>query len=226
MNDLPETMEGLSAQLEVRAEASLAARVEALERRVYALEHSCAAVVETAEQEAAPLAGQPRGETFFAGQSGGAFAVLGKAMLGIAGAYLLRAAAESSALPRPAVAAVAIAYAIGWLVWASRAKAENRWTGTMYACTSALIFAPMLWELTLRFRVLSAPLAAGVVFVFVTTAWGVTWKRDVGPVLWTANVTGVLIAPGLAIASRQLAPFIAVLLAMVLVCEWRADREG
>ena len=47
--------------------------------------------------------------------TGGAFSVLGKAMLGIAGAYLLRAVAESSLLPRTAVAAVAIAYALcGW----------------------------------------------------------------------------------------------------------------
>ena len=37
-------------------------------------------------------------------------------MLGIAGAYLLRAVAESTSLPKLAVAAIAIAYAFcGWL---------------------------------------------------------------------------------------------------------------
>ena len=45
--------------------------------------------------------------------SGGIFHVLGKAMLGIAGAYVLRAVAESSSLPKDGVAAVAIAYALG-----------------------------------------------------------------------------------------------------------------
>src|ERR1019366_3404134 len=43
---------------------------------------------------------------------GGAFAVVGRAMFGIAGAYLLRAAAESELVPKPIVATVAIASAV------------------------------------------------------------------------------------------------------------------
>ena len=94
--------------------------------------------------------------------AGGAFSVLGKAMLGIAGAYLLRAVAESSSLPRLAVAAVAIVYAsCGWYGRRER-TAVTGLPGATYACTSALILAPMLWELTLRFKVLPAAAAAGV----------------------------------------------------------------
>ena len=110
-------------------------------------------------------------------------------MLGIAGAYLLRAVAESSSLPKTAVAAVAIAYALGWLVWASRVKAGDWLAGTTYACTSALILAPMLWELTLRFNVLPASVSAAVVCGFVLAASALAWKRDFAPVLWVANVT-------------------------------------
>jgi hypothetical protein len=43
--------------------------------------------------------------------------------------------------------------------------------------------------------------------------------------LWVANVTAVLIALALSIASHQLAPFIAVLLLMVLICEYAAARD-
>ena len=88
--------------------------------------------------------------------AGGIFSVLGRAMLGMAGAYLLRAVAEASLLPRPAVAAIAIVYAILWLVWAARVPAGAWFASITYACTSALILAPMLWELTLRFKVLPA----------------------------------------------------------------------
>ncbi len=141
------------------------------------------------------------------------------------GSLPARAVAESSSLPRLAVAAVAIVYALAWLVWASRAKAGDWLAGTTYACTSALILAPMLWELTLRFKVLPAPATAGVVCGFVIAASVLAWKRDFAPVLWVANVTAVLIALALSIASHQLAPFIAVLLLMVLICEYAAARD-
>jgi hypothetical protein len=151
--------------------------------------------------------------------------VLGKAMLGIAGAYLLRAVAESSSLPRAAVAAVAIAYAIAWLVWASRMKAGDWLAATTYACTSALILAPMLWELTLRFNILSSDVTAAVVCGYVIAASALAWRRDFAPVLWVANLTAVAIALTLAIATHQMAPFIAVLLVMVLIAEYGAGRD-
>ena len=53
----------------------------------------------------------------------GAVPVLGKAVLGIAGAYLLRAIAESGPVPKLPVLIVAIAYAAVWMVWAVRTHA-------------------------------------------------------------------------------------------------------
>jgi len=74
----------------------------------------------------------------------------GKAMLGIAGAYLLRAVAESSSLPRLGVAAIASAYAMLWLVpGGARAGRRMAWASITYACHLRPHFAPMLWELTL-----------------------------------------------------------------------------
>jgi hypothetical protein len=123
------------------------------------------------------------------------------------------------------VAAAAIAYALGWLVWASRVKSGDWLAGTTYACTSALILAPMLWELTLRFNVLPATVTAAVVCGFVLAASVLAWKRDFAPVLWVANFTAVVIALTLAIASHQMVPFIVVLLVMVLIGEYAAGRE-
>jgi hypothetical protein len=156
--------------------------------------------------------------------AGGTFSLLGKAMLGIAGAYLMRALAESSSLPRTAVAAAAIAYALAWLVWASRAKTGDWLTSTIHACTSALILAPMLWELTLRFNVLSAGVAAAVVCGFVLAASVLAWKHDLAPVLWVTNLTAVTICLTLSIATHQMEPFILVLLLMVFIGEYVAGR--
>jgi hypothetical protein len=214
MNDLPEVLERLTT------------RLDALEHRVLALEHprDSANAVSVVAIEAAPtlVATTESNQEFPVTVSGGLFPVLGKAMLGIAGAYLLRAVAESSSLPKVGVAAIAIAYALAWLVWASWAKAGEWLAGTVYACTSALILAPMLWELTLRFNVLPAPVTAAVVCGFVIAASALAWKREFAPVLWVANVTAAAIALPLSIASHQMMPFIVVLLVMVLICEWAA----
>jgi hypothetical protein len=213
MNDLPDTLKRLEA------------RVETLEQRVYVLEHPAGATNEIAAQVASATPAVVMDEKVSASLTAGVFQVLGKAMLGIAGAYVLRAVAESSSLPRTAVAAAAIAYALGWLVWASRVKAGDWLAGTTYACTSALILAPMLWELTLRFKVLPATVSAVVVSGFVVAASVLAWKRDFAPVLWVANFTAVAIALMLAVATHQMVPFIAVLLLMVMISEYAAGRE-
>src|SRR5215469_11781162 len=105
MSGLPETLEELSA------------RLDALEGRVGKLEQGGAAQArsEAPASTAAAVLGPPP-ELPTGEQITGMFLLLGKSMLGIAGAYLLRALAESSVLPHLVIAAVAIAYAVAWLV--------------------------------------------------------------------------------------------------------------
>ena len=213
MDDLPDALN------------RLAARLETLERRVEALEHPSAASSAVPTPAPIQLQATQDGETLGFILAGGAFQVVGKAMLGITGAYLLRAVAESTSLPKLGVAAIAIAYAIFWLVAASRAPAGAWFASTTYACTSALILAPMLWELTLRFIVFPAAVTAGVLGAFVCAASALAWKRDLTSVFWVANATAALVAVALSVATHELIPFIAVLLLMAVVSEWAAERE-
>jgi len=105
MDDLPDALERLTTRLEV------------LELRVYTLEHSSDAPGEAAVPRSEQARGSQASAPLSIAPEGGMFPVLGRAMLGMAGAYVLRAVAESSSLPRLAVAALAFAYAIMWLVW-------------------------------------------------------------------------------------------------------------
>jgi hypothetical protein len=212
MEVLPDTLE------------RLADRLESLERRVLALEALERSPSAAMQESAAPSPVAP-GEGFSLAQAGGAFSVLGKSMLGIAGAYLLRAVAESSSLPRLAIAVVAIIYALLWLVPAARARKEEWFAGAVYAGTSALILAPMLWELTLSFKVLPPPATAGILSIFVIVATALAWKMDRTPVFWVANLTASAAALALAVATRQLIPFIAALLLMALLSEYAAMRN-
>jgi len=213
MDDLPDRLEQLTA------------RLGALERRVCALEHGAEAPAALDASEPCPpqvaLASESEAAPF--AQAAGVFSILGKAMLGIAGAYLLRAVAEMSSLPRLAVAAVAIAYALFWLVWAARVKTGEKageWlASTVYASTSALILAPLLWELTLRFQLLSAPAAAFLLCAFVAAASALAWKRNLAPIFWVAYSAAALEALALSVATHDMLPFILALLAMAALCE-------
>jgi hypothetical protein len=212
MEVLPDTLE------------RLADRLESLERRVLALE-ALERSPSAAMQEPAATPSVAPGEGFSLAQAGGAFSVLGKSMLGIAGAYLLRAVAESSSLPRLAIAAVAIIYALLWLAPAARARKEEWFAGAVYAGTSAMILSPMLWELTMRFKVLPAPATAAILCIFVSAANTLAWKMDRTPVFWVANLTASAAALALAVGTRQLIPFIAALLLIALLSEYAAMRN-
>ncbi len=163
------------------------------------------------------------------------FPVLGRALLGIAGAYVLRAVAESSALPKLAVACAGIAYAFLWLAWAARARRGTRFTSSVYAGTSALILAPMLWELTLRFEVFPATIAAGVVCGYALAALALSpfgravfsragsdreWPRDAAPMLRVVFIAAAVLSLALAIVSHAVLPFVVVLLFLTALCEF------
>jgi hypothetical protein len=210
MDELPEVLTRLNT------------RLNDLENRVALLEHpseALAALPASASPEIPAIASPSFS------QAGAIFPVLGRAMLGMAGAYALRAVAESGSFPKLAAVALAIAYAAAWLVGAARVPARLRFAGATYAGTSALILAPMLWEMSLRFRFLSPAAAAGVLAAFVFTAYVLAWKNQLTPIVWAAWLTGAVTAIALSIATRQMVPFIAVLLLMALLGEIAADRN-
>jgi len=207
----------------LEALARLSERLEHLESRVSALESSPKTANSRPSTATAPASVTPALEEVALPQDGGVFPVVGKAMLGIAGAYLLRAVAESGALPQSVIVALALAYAGMWLLWAARVPASVPFACAAYAVTSALILAPMLWELTLRFKVLPASLTAGVLVAFVAGAWALAWKRNLAPVLWIANIAAVFTALALMIATHDLAPFIWAVLFMAAISEFAAD---
>jgi hypothetical protein len=209
--------------------ARLSARLEALEQRVYQLEHPpevhpASVIAAVAAKDALEIGANSRTEAAPFADAGGTFPVLGKAVLGMAGAYLLRALAEAGTFPKLAVVVLAIVYAGTWLVGAARVRAGRSFAGFTYALTSALILAPMLWELTLRFKVLSPSISAGVLAAFAIGALALTWRRAVAPVFWVGYAASLLAALVLMIATQDLAPFLCAILVVALASEMAACR--
>ena len=214
-NDLPEILTRLNH------------RLETLEQRVTLLEHPSEVVspIPLAAPSQAEIAPLQAAESSSFAEAGATFPVLGKAMLGLAGAYVLRAVAESGSFPKLAVIALAIAYAGMWLIWAVRVPAKEWFASTTYAGTSALILAPMLWELTLRFKFMSPSVAAGVLGAVVFAAHALAWKRNLTSVVWVTDIAAAVAAIALLIATHDMMPFLSVLLLMALLSEVAAARN-
>ena len=152
IDEIAATLEKLAATL-----TNLERRVQTLEGRSDIGDFLAAApatkILKALDEPAAAVSAIVERETYFPS--------VGKAVLGIAGAYLLRAAAESGLLPFPVALALVMLYSIAWMVAAARAKPEREIASLAQATTAVLIFVPMLWETTMRFHVLPA----GVVFI-------------------------------------------------------------
>jgi len=201
----------------------LSERVRNLERRVSALEGKPATATPAPPVSAKTArSGSRPPETwrgFPAPNLPAEVAVFGKAVLGIAGAYLLRAVAESGTIPKLPVLLLAIIYAGMWLVWAARTHAANRFASIAYAITSALILSPLLWESTVRFQVLSPVFTAAVLVAFVVLALALAWRQNLQAIPWVATLAAVATALAIVIATQDLVPFTAGLLAVALVTE-------
>jgi len=206
MSDSPGSVEQLST------------RIDDLELRVFALEHPDERKVITAPQH--PAAKEELDSRAEGGdlQTGSVFPVLGRAMLGIAGAYVLRAITASGAAPASLVTAVAVVYAFAWMVWAMRTS--QNLSRFAYAGTSALILAPMLWEVTLHFNVLTPMMTAGVLAGFVTLATVLELRASHVRIVWIGQSAAVLLAVSLGVATHHVLPFLYALVIAVFVTEF------
>ena len=216
---MAQALGGIASDLEQVSE-----RLRELERRVAALEghperphpNGPALAIAAPERPRPPATwrGFPAVET-----PTGVVPVLGKAVLGIAGAYLLRAIAESGSIPKLPVLLAAMVYAGLWMVWAVRTYSSNRFAGITFAFTSALILAPLLWEATVRFQVLSPAFTAVVLVAFVALAMVLAWQRNLQVIPWVATLAAVITALALIIATHALVPLTAALLTIALATE-------
>jgi hypothetical protein len=83
----------------------------------------------------------------------------------------------------------------------------------------------MLWELTLRFKVLPATVAAGVLCAFALAAFALARKYDVTPVLRVGLISAAGLSLALAVASHAALPFIAVLLILAALFEFVPEED-
>lgn len=225
---MPQAVDSHTSEFE-----QIAVRLHDLEERVAALEGQPHPSGQDPLQTADALSGsvqEPKPSDTWRGfpairTANGAVSILGKAVLGIAGAYLLRAIAEAGPIPQFPVLLAAIVYAALWMVWAVRGHDTNRFASAAYGMTSVLILAPLLWECTVRFRVISAGFAALVLVGYVAFALTLSWRRQLQLIPWITTVAMVITALALIVATHRLVPLAASLLVVAAITEIAACLE-
>ncbi|HXH37989.1 MAG TPA: hypothetical protein VNN08_05145 [Thermoanaerobaculia bacterium] len=175
-------------------------RLERIELRLANLEHPqapepvVATATEAPEEDAAPSMID--------------LALIGKSLLILGGAFLLRAATDSAAVSKPAGVVAGLLYAIAWIVVAIYVvRLGRRSAGVFYAATAAIIAYPIVWEATTRFGVLSANIAALVLAALSIGLIEAGRRYALPSFAWIAAAGATCDAILLAYATKELIPF-------------------
>ncbi len=197
-------------------------QIQALEARVHTLERKLGV---EAVSTATPEGASPPEEAAPFVETARIAPLLGKALLALAGAYLLRALTENQVLPVAVGLALGIVYAGVWLVLAAHAAADDKTTSTVRGLTSVLIVVPLLWEAHMRFHALSPWVTASVLVLFSVFGLAVAWRRNLSTIAWITTMAGLVTASALLVATEDLLPFTWALLGMAVAVEISACLE-
>lgn len=161
----------------------------------------------------------------------GILPMVGRALLGLAGAYLLRALTESGALPVKAGTAAGIVYALLWLGWAARSPAAERLKTALGSLTAVLVLSPLLWEATARLHAIGTWTAAAMLLVFAVFGMAISWRKSQLVVSTLATLAALGTAAALLMATHDVLPFTFLFLAVAAAIEasacldhWLSER--
>ena len=195
----------------------LARRVAAIEQRLAPNGAQTAAIPATPATAAPSAAPQLR-------VTANVFPLIGKALLGIAGAYVLRALTELGVLSPAAGVTAGLIYALACLWVAARLTVSGTVASTVAALTSVAIMAPLLWEAVTRLNAISAWAASAVLAGFTLIGFALSWSRRLTVVPAIASAGAALVAMALLLATHDLLPFALALLVIAAAEEFEACR--
>ncbi len=138
---------------------------------------------------------------------GSIFGSVAKAVLGLAGAYLLRAGSEAGWLPHTAGVLTGFAYSLAWIVVAGRLKRRGHATSTIFTVTSSTIFLGLVWENAVRSPLLQPRIAALLIVVYLATGYLVAWLHDRCEIAAVTVASTTALSLVLFVTTHHLIPF-------------------
>ncbi len=195
----------------------IARRLAGVEERLAALEQRLAAGGLAPGPEFPPPAPAP---ALAASAAPNPLPIIGRSLLGLAGAYVLRALTDSGVLPPAAGVATGLLYAFAWLLAVGRIPVERRLSAVLAAATSMAIMAPLLWEASDRLHVVPPWTAAAVLVSFVLASLQLSRFRLRPPVTAIVAAVSALLSLALLLGTRNIAPFTFALLTIAAAVEF------
>ncbi|HSM92183.1 MAG TPA: hypothetical protein VLT47_04795, partial [Anaeromyxobacteraceae bacterium] len=202
-------MNDRTAELEAKV-AVMGESLRRLEERVAAIEGGAGVGSAEARREAAlaavaaEAAGGARREAAFTT----ILSLVGRTLLVLAGAFVLRALTDSGRLPAAAGAALGLLYAGAWVALADRAgRAGQAASASFHGLAAVLVGFPLLFEAATRFHLVSPAAATLLLAPLTAVALGVAAWRSLPGLAWAIGLGGAATACALMVAGgRLLAP--------------------
>jgi hypothetical protein len=151
--------------------------------------------------------------------------LFGWAFLGLSGAYLLRALTESGAIPGLAGAIAGMLYAAWWLILAAQRGWEKPLASSVHGVTASLIIAPMLWETTVRFRLMTVDVASAVLIAFAVLGLAIAWRHNITAIAWVTTFAALLTAFGIFRETHDGRAWVVTVLVITAAVEFSACRD-
>jgi hypothetical protein len=149
-----------------------------------------------------------------------ALSALGKVLVAVAGAYVLRTLTDFGVMPRDAGVTIGLAYALIWLFLAARMPLDTKLPIALTCATSMLIMAPLIWEASLRQKIMSGSVSAAIITSFALMALSLSWHGRQIIISGIVFVSTTLTAAALLLATHDLFPFTLALLAIAGATEF------
>jgi hypothetical protein len=129
---------------------------------------------------------------------------VGRTLLVLAGAFVLRALTEHGTLAAPLGVAAGLAYAGTWIVLADLAGRRGaKWSAGFHGASAALIGFPLVFEATFRFRLLTPATASLLLAGLTAVALAVAARRRLEGLAWLVSLAGTATAVALALAPLE-----------------------
>jgi hypothetical protein len=209
----------VAARLEELAEA-----IRRVERRVAALERSGTAAPAAARRPgpAAAAGGGTLAEATADAAVGRVVPLVGRTLLVLAGAFVLRALTDAGKLPAAPGVALGFLYAGTWIAMADRAgRGGHALAAGFHGLAAVLIGFPLLFEAASRFQLISPAAALAALTLLTAVALGVAARRALQGLAWVTALGGVATAVALGVVSRgRIAPATLYLVLLGVATLW------
>lgn len=193
-------------------------RLDAIERRLDAIERRLAeGVAAMAPASGLEAEGETAGALLEEASIVSIVGLIGRTLIVVGGAFLIRFMTESAMLPQFAGTIVGIAYALFWVLLANRAARKDAYeSATFHGISAALIGFPLLWETTLKFEYLTPLQSAAAVTLFTGIPLVVAWYREMRGFALVIGAPAAITMLALGFATKTLPPFLSALLLLGL----------